>query len=314
VSDGATFVTGASGLIGRWLVRALLDRGDRVVVLRRAARGAPAPQGCEVVCGDVTDAAVLERVVTGHEVATIFHLAARSIVGIADRAPAATFATNLVGTWTVLEAARAAGVRRVVVASSDKAYGRQEDGAPYTEDLPLRPTRPYDVSKAGADLIARSYWHTFGLPVATTRFANVYGGGDPNPSRLIPELVAAALDGRAAHVRSDGTPERDFLYVEDAVAAYLAIADALDRGPDARGQAFNAGGGRPVSVREVVDTVGRVAGAPLDARYEPATASPGDAGRQWVDTTKIRAVCGWEPLVDLEEGLRRTLDWYRARR
>jgi CDP-glucose 4,6-dehydratase len=189
---------------------------------------------------------------------------------------------------------------------------------PYTEDMALQPTFPYDVSKAATDLIARSYWHTYDLPVATTRFANIYGGGDRNPSRLIPELIAAALDGRAPHIRSDGTPQRDFLYVEDAVAAYLAIADALaDPDPDpargARGEAFNAGGGRPVSVREVVAALERAIGRPLHATFDPARSTPGEIDRQYVDTTKIARVTGWAPRITLEEGLRRTYDWYAAR-
>ena len=320
--SGATLVTGAYGMLGGWLVAALLQRGDRVVVLKRDRAVGSLLEGeglearCHVVHGDVADAALMARIVAEEEVATIFHLAAQTIVGAARIAPASTFQTNIGGTWAVMEAARLGGARRVVVAASDKAYGAH-DTLPYTEDMALQPTFPYDVSKAATDLIARCYWHTYGLPVATTRFANLYGGGDLNRSRLIPELVAAALEGRAPQIRSDGTPERDFLYVEDAVAAYLAIAAALDD-PDpargARGEGFNAGGGRPVSVREVVDALGRALGAPLDATYDPAHETPGEIPRQYVDIAKIGRVCGWAPRVGLEEGLRRTYDWYRARR
>jgi CDP-glucose 4,6-dehydratase len=320
MSTRSTFVTGAYGMLGAWLVRALLERGERVVVLKRGRTSGSALEldgtdaRCHVVHGDVTDEALMARVVVEQEVGTVFHLAAQTIVDAAKSSPASTFTTNIQGTWAVLEAARQGGAHRVVVAASVQAYGEQTT-LPYTEDMALQPRYPYDVSKAATDLIARSYWHTFGLPVATTRFANVYGGGDRNPSRLIPELVAAALDGRAPRIRSDGTPERDFLYVEDAAAAYLAIADALDRNDaGARGEAFNAGGGRPVSVREVVDTLGHVAGAPLNALYDPANTSSGEISRQYVDTAKIERVCGWTPQVGLEEGLRRTLDWYRARR
>jgi CDP-glucose 4,6-dehydratase len=320
VDDGsATFVTGAYGMVGTWLVRALLDRGERVVVLRRdrAARSGPdgVQERCHVVHGDVVDEALMARVVVEQQVGTIFHLAAQSIVGAANRSPAPTYTTNIRGTWSVLEAARLGGVRRVVVAASDMAYGEHAT-LPYVEDMALQPRFPYDVSKAATDLIARSYWPSFGLPVATTRFANIYGGGDLNPSRLIPELIAAALDGRAPRIRSDGTPERDFLYVEDAVSAYLAIADALDGGQAAGacGEAFNAGGGRPVSVREVVETLARAVGRPLEAVYDPARATPGEISRQYVSTEKIERVCGWRPAVGLEEGLRRTYEWYAARR
>jgi CDP-glucose 4,6-dehydratase len=322
VTARATLVTGAYGMLGAWLVDALLQRGERVVVLKRdrAVGSALETEGlearCHVVHGDVADEPLMARVVAEEEVGTIYHLAAQTIVGSARTAPASTFHTNIKGTWAVMEAARLGGAQRVGVAASDKAYG-SHDTLPYTEDMALRPTFPYDVSKAATDLIARSYWDTYGLPVATTRFANIYGGGDRNPSRLIPELIAAALDGRAPHIRSDGTPQRDFLHVEDAVTAYLAIADALDDpDPDrgARGEAFNAGGGRPVSVREVVETLERAIGRPLHATFDPSHATPGEIDRQYVDTTKIARVTGWAPRVDLDEGLRWTYDWYAARR
>jgi CDP-glucose 4,6-dehydratase len=312
VSTGSTFVTGASGLLGGWLVDALLQRGERVVVLQREATPR---EGCEVVSGDVTDGDLLTRTVAEQEVQTVFHLAAQTIPGAAHAAPAATFATNIAGTVAVLEAARLGGVGRTVVASTDKVYGGRAR-PPYTEDLALDATGPYEISKASADAIARSYWPTYGLPVAVVRLSNVYGGGDRHGSRLIPELVAAALDGRAPQIRSDGSPERDFVYVEDAAAACLAIAGALGGrgGPAACGEAFNAGSGRPVSVHEVVDAVGRVAGAPLAPSYEPAGAVPEQHARQYVDIAKIARVCGWTPEVGLEEGLRRTLQWYAARR
>lgn len=315
----SAFVTGAYGMLGAWLSRALCERGVRVVVLKRDRdqRSALTIEGtedrCHVVHGDITDAALMQRVVVEEEVDTVFHLAAQTIVGAANRSPVSTFETNMRGTWNVLEAARLAGVARVVVAASDKAYGAHEE-LPYVESMALQPKFPYDVSKAATDLIARSYFHTFGLPVATTRFANLYGGGDLNPSRLIPELVASVLDGRDPVIRSDGSPERDFLYVEDAVAAYLAIADALDAPEGARGEAFNAGGGRPVSVREVVETLVRVAGAAVSPRYEGAGVPPGEIDRQYVDTTKLRELTGWQPAVALDEGLERTLEWYRRHR
>jgi len=309
------FVTGAHGLLGSWLVKALLARDARVAVLRRdePALSALALEGTEarvdVVCGDVRDAAVVERALAEYEVDTVFHLAAQTLVGTARRSPVATFDTNVRGTWTVLEACRRVGVERVVVASSDKAYG-QSDELPYREETPLRPRYPYDASKAAADLIARSYWHTYGLPVAVTRCANLYGGGDLNFSRLVPEAVAAALQGRAPVIRSDGTPQRDFLYVEDAVAAYLAIADVLDREPPAAaGQAFNAGTGDPTSVLELVGAVCVAAGVDLEPEVRARTRA--EISRQYVDSTRLRALTGWEPRVALDDGLRCTVDWYR---
>ena len=307
-------VTGAYGLVGCWLTRALLEAGAEVVALRRDRTpvSALALEGLEervtVVDGDCRDGELVERTLAGYGVDTVFHLAAQTIVGVSRRSPVSTFESNVRGTWTVLEACRRHGVARVVVAASDKAYGAP--GAPYREDQPLQPVYPYDVSKAAADLIARAYWHTYGLPVAVTRFANVYGGGDLHGSRLIPEVVAAVLAGRAPVIRSDGTPERDYLYAEDAASAYLAICGALDDG-GARGEAFNAGTGRPRSVLEVVELVARAAGVEIQPDVRGEGTPDGEIARQYVDSTKLTELTGWRPRVALEEGLQRTVEWYR---
>ena len=308
-------VTGAYGLLGGWLVKALLEADARVCVVRRdaTARSALSAMGLEdsvsVVHGDICSDGFVERVLVDYEVDSVFHLAAQTLVGSANNSPVSTFETNVRGTWTVLEACRRHGAERVIVASSDKAYGNHDE-LPYREDHALRPRYPYDASKAAADLISRSYWHTWQLPVAVTRFANLYGGGDVNGSRLIPEAVAAALEGRPPVVRSDGSPERDFLYVEDAVAAYLAIWDALGRG-EAGGEAFNAGGGRPHRVLDVVELVCKLAGTDVQPDIRGAGTPSGEIDRQWVDPTKLTALTGWSPTVDLEEGLGRTIRWYR---
>ena len=311
----SALVTGAYGLLGSWLSKALLGEGVRVAVLRRDEPPASAlvlegtEARCTVVRGDVLDLALMRRVVGEEEVDTVFHLAAQTIVGAGRRSPLSTFETNVRGTWNVLEACREHGVARVVVASSDKAYGAHED-LPYREEHALVAIHPYDVSKACADMIARCYWHAFGVPVAVTRFANLYGGGDLNASRLVPEAVAAVLAGRSPVLRSDGSPERDFLYVEDAVAAYLAIARALD-GEGARGEAFNAGAGEPVAVRDVVATICRVADSAVQADIRGEGTPEGEIDRQFVDASKLRALTGWAPQVALEDGLRRTVEWYR---
>lgn len=311
----SVFVTGAYGLLGSWLVKALVAREARVTVLKRDAPAVSAlelegtDRHLNVVRGDVTDGLLLERVLSNYEVDTVFHLAAQTIVGIANKSPLPTFESNIRGTWILLEACRHAGVRRVVVASSDKAYGIHED-LPYREDFALAPQFPYDVSKAATDLIARSYWHTFGLPVAVTRFANLYGGGDLNLSRLVPESALAAIEGRRPVIRSDGTPKRDLLYVEDAVAAYLAIWELLEQGR-AAGEAFNAGGDRPHSVLEVVQLACSVAGTGVEPDVRGAGVPPGEIASQWVDSAKLRGMSGWTPHVPLEEGLRRTVAWYR---
>jgi CDP-glucose 4,6-dehydratase len=208
-----------------------------------------------------------------------------------------------------LEACRLGGVEAVVVASSDKAYGPHET-LPYAEGAALQPIYPYDVSKAAADLIARSYWHTFELPVAVTRFANIYGGGDLNFSRLVPETVSAVLDGRSPVIRSDGSPERDFLYVEDVVGAYVAIAGAVRQGKG-RGEAFNAGWGEPNSVREIVELICELGDSDAEPDFRGEGNPAGEIDRQYLESTKVREVTGWQPEVELREGLSRTLDWYR---
>jgi CDP-glucose 4,6-dehydratase len=314
---GAAMVTGGRGFVGAWLAKALLERGESVVSFdRRRLSEKPSAIGMLGIEGDLiqveadlTDADEVSRVLAEHRVETVFHLAAETIVGTVQASPTAGFESNVRGTWTVLQACRERGVERLVFASSDKAYGAHDE-LPYREDFALQPMAPYEASKAAADLIARSYWHSYGLPVAVTRFANIYGGGDLNFSRLIPEAVSAAIQSRAPVLRSDGSPERDFLYVEDAAAAYLAIADNLDR-DDVRGEAFNAGGGSAHSVGEVVALIARLAGTGVEPEIRGEGNPEGEIDRQYVDPTKLRETLGWTPSVALEDGLRRTIDWYR---
>lgn len=264
----------------------------------------------ELVEADLRDAQLVGATIDAGEFDVVFHLAAQTLVGPAMSDPATTFEANVRGTWTLLEACRQADVPAVVVASSDKAYGPSQE-LPYREDMPLRPASPYEASKAAADAIALSYWPAYGLPVAVTRFANIYGGGDLNFSRLIPEAIAAVLDGRRPQIRSDGSPERDFLYVDDAVSAYLAIEHAVGAGGPAAGEAFNAGGERPHSVAEVLETIAAVSGAGLDPEYHGIGNPAGEIDRQYVDSAKLRGLMGWTPEVGLEDGLGRTLEWYR---
>jgi CDP-glucose 4,6-dehydratase len=316
LSSGSVLVTGAYGLLGSWLVKALLEGGARVCVIRydRPARSALQSMGLEseleVIDGDIRAENLVAGALAKHAVESVFHLAAQTIVPTANQAPVSTFDTNIRGTWTVLEACRREGVERVVVASSDKAYGRHS-ALPYREEYALQASYPYDVSKAAADLLARSYWHTWGLPVAVTRFANLYGGGDTNRSRLVPEAITAALSGRRPVLRSDGSPERDLLYVEDAVGAYLAIWGALAEGKGA-GEAFNAGGGTPHRVDEIVELICRLAGTDVEPDIRGNGTPDGEIDRQWVDHTKLSELTGWQPRVELEDGLRQAIDWYRA--
>lgn len=314
-------VTGAHGFVASHLAKALLGQGETVRVLdrpdprltdiggpRRSALDLLGLRGeVELAEGDLRDAEAVSAAVAGCD--SVFHLAAQTIVGVARESPAETFEVNVRGAWNVFEACREHGVERVVFASSDKAYGTSPE-LPYREDFPLRAAYPYDASKAAADIVARSYAHAYGVPLAVTRFANVYGGGDLNFSRLIPETAIAVLEGRPPVIRSDGSPERDFLHVDDAVAAYLAIAEALD-GDGARGEAFNAGGERPHSVREVVDLIAATAGTGTEPEYRGTGTPDGEIDRQYVDSTKLRELTGWTPQVELADGLQRTLKWYR---
>jgi CDP-glucose 4,6-dehydratase len=317
-----SLVTGAHGFVASHLAKALLTRGDAVRVLDR-----PAPREADVggerlsgldllgiggevelAEGDLRDAEAVSDAVAGCD--AVFHLAAQTIVGVARRSPVETFEVNVRGAWNVFEACREHGVARTVFASSDKAYGSSPE-LPYREDFPLRAAYPYDASKAAADIVARSYAHAYGVPLAVTRFANVYGGGDLNFSRLVPETVVALLEGRAPVIRSDGSPERDFLHVEDAVSAYLAIEAAL-AGGDAGGEAFNAGGERPHSVREVVELIAELAGSEVEPDFRGEGNPDGEIDRQFVDSTKLRSLAGWAPKVDLADGLREALEWYRG--
>jgi CDP-glucose 4,6-dehydratase len=317
-----SLVTGAHGFVASHLVAALLERGDEVRVLDRpdpriADVGGPRLSGLdllglrgqvELAEGDLRDAEAVSAAVADCD--AVFHLAAQTIVGVARQSPLETLEVNVRGAWNVFEACREHSAARVVFASSDKAYGASPE-LPYREDFALRAAYPYDASKAAADIIARSYANAYGLPLAVTRFANIYGGGDLNFSRLIPETTIAVLGGRPPMIRSDGSPERDFLHVDDAVAAYLAIEAALKRG-EAKGEAFNAGGERPHSVREVVEEIAAAAGTGVEPEYLGSGTPDGEIDRQYVDSSKLRELTGWEPRVELGEGLRGTLDWYRG--
>jgi len=315
-------VTGAQGFVGSWLAERLLDAGAEVVSLRRDVepearfRTDGIEQRCVIAQGDVTDYESMVRILNEHGVSAVFHLAAQTIVGTANRSPLSTFETNVRGTYVLLEACRAVGVlggsiAEVVVASSDKAYGDHEQ-LPYREDFPLLPRYPYDVSKACTDMIARSYAVTYDLPVAVTRLANVYGGGDMNWSRIVPGTARALAAGSTPVIRSDGSPERDYLYVEDAVGAYLTVAASLEQ-PELRGRAWNAGTGIPVSVREVVDRLSAVAGISAEPDVQGTGTPHGEIDRQYLDFAAIGEQLGWAPRYDLDQGLAATWAWYERR-
>jgi len=313
--DRRTFVTGGTGLVGSWMVKRLLDAGADVVCLVRDW----VPQSelvrtgslehAKVVRGDIRDREVLERALGEYEIDTVIHLAAQTIVTIANRNPVSTFETNIAGTWNLLEACRSSPrVKQIVVASSDKAYGDQEI-LPYDENTPLQGQHPYDVSKSAADLIAYTYAKSFDLPVTITRCGNFYGGGDLNWNRIIPGTIRSILRGQHPVIRSDGEYIRDYFYVEDGAAAYMLLAEQLATRPELKGQAFNFSNEIQVSVREIVNRILKEMNSNLspDIRNEVSN----EIRHQYLSAEKARRELGWKPMFNLGDGLQRTIDWYK---
>lgn len=313
--DRPTFVTGATGLVGAWLVRRLLAAGADVTCLVRdwIPQSELAQSGdlgrVKVVRGDVRDQSELERVLGEFETDTVIHLAAQTIVGVANKNPISTFESNIQGTWALLEACRRSpSIKQIVVASSDKAYGDQ-DALPYTEDAPLQGRHPYDVSKSCSDLIAHAYAKTYRLPVTITRCGNFYGGGDLNWNRIVPGTIRSVVRGQRPVIRSDGTFIRDYFYVEDGAAAYMLLAEKLAACPSLRGEAFNFSNEIQITVVDLVRRILDVMEADVvpDIRNEATN----EIQHQYLSAEKARRMLGWEPLFNLDEGLRRTVKWYQ---
>lgn len=314
--DRPTFVTGATGLIGGALIRRLRDEGADLVCLVRdwvpqsEFVRAGLIEHVKVVRGCVTDQSTLERILGEYEIDTVIHLAAQTIVGIANRNPVSTFEANIGGTWALLEACRRSPtVKQIVIASSDKAYGEHEV-LPYSEEAPLQGQHPYDVSKSCADLIAQMYGHTYQLPVAITRCGNFYGGGDLNWNRLVPGTIRSILRGQRPVIRSDGHYVRDYFYAEDGAAANMLLAERLHTTPGLRGQAFNFSNEIQMTVLELAQRILALMNSDLelDVRNEATN----EIRNQYLSAEKARRVLDWKPLFDLDEGLTRTIDWYRG--
>lgn len=311
-----TLVTGGTGLVGGWLVQQLIDDGADVVCLIRdwvpqsnlIIRGLT--DKVKVVRGDVCDKAVMERALGEYEVDTVLHLAAQAIVGIGNRNPISTFETNVQGTWTVLEACRRSPtVKQIVIASSDKAYGHNEK-LPYGEDTPLRGRHPYDVSKSCADLIAQAYAATYNLPVAITRCGNFYGGGDLNWNRIVPGTIRSVLRGERPIIRGDGSSLREYLFVENAVSAYMTLAEALTTRRDLAGKAYNFGHNKPWTVMQLVNEILRISGR-TDLTPDVRDEARNEIPNQYLDPTRAQTELGWQPRYSLQQGLERTVAWYR---
>ena len=316
-TDKRVLVTGATGMVGAWATRRLVDEGAHVVVLVRDADPqsellrSGTLESTTVVNGRLEDYDTVERSVNEHDVDTVLHLGAQTIVGTAFRSPMQTLQANVAGTWNVLETARVHSglVRRVVVASSDKAYGAVAQ-LPYTEDMPLRGTAPYEVSKSCTDLVSASYAVTYGTPVAIARCGNIYGGGDLNWSRIVPGTIRSLLRGDQPVLRSDGTFLRDYLYVEDVVDAYLIAARALD-GAIAPGEAYNFSDEKPLSVMDIYRAVCL---AVVGEAVEPIVLGQAkdEIKDQYLDAAKARDTLGWGAGWTLEQGMDATVAWYRA--
>jgi CDP-glucose 4,6-dehydratase len=320
-SRSKVFVTGATGLLGSHLTRALVDRGAEVVALVRD--GVPRSlffsaqpewqldKKVTIVRGQLEDYATLERALNEYEIDTVFHLAAQTIVPTANQSPLATFRSNIEGTWNLLEAARVhqKRVKRVVVASSDKAYGNLQGDA-YDETFPLRGEHPYDVSKSCTDLISHTYFRTYGLPVAITRCGNFFGPGDLNFSRIIPGTIRSALENESPVIRSDGTFIRDYIYAVDGAEAYLQLAEAMTGGKHG-GEAFNFSYGLRLTVKDVVDAVLKAMGR-SDLKPKVLGQASAEIPVQCLNSAKARQVLGWKPRFGFEEGLQSTVAWYKT--
>lgn len=317
--DRTVLVTGVYGFLAGHVVETLLSAGSRVVGLYRDR---PAESYLQIeglnehitlVPGDVTRPRDCQRAIADDACSVVFHLAAQAIVGVANRSPVGTFETNVAGTWNMLEAARTLNetdelVEAVIVASSDKAYGDQEE-LPYKEDAPLRGMYPYDASKACADLISRTYHNTYGLAVSVTRCGNLFGPGDLNFSRIVPETIISVIEGRNPVIRSDGSPKRDYLYVRDAAEGYLALAETTAIG-QAAGRAYNFGTGEPVTVLELVQKIIKASGR-SDIEPDVQGTSWGEIRHQYLDATRSRKELGWQPQRSIDCALEETFAWYQ---
>ncbi len=313
--DRAVAVTGATGFLGSHLTALLTGLGAQVVALVRD-NVPPSPIGARwasevtTVSGDVTDQATIERMLGDYEVRTMFHLAAQSQVGVANRHPVATFESNVAGTWAVLEGSRRSPrLEQVITASSDKAYGAQPM-LPYDEEMPLLAVNPYDVSKACADLLSHTYHRTYGLPVCITRCGNFFGPGDRNWERLVPGTIRSLLRSERPQIRSDGTMVRDYLYVVDGALAYLQLAESMASDPTVPGEAFNFSTETPLNVLDLVAMLQSAVGTDLEPEIR-ATATH-EIDQQFLSAKKARERLGWHPSLSMAEALAETVDWYRA--
>lgn len=310
------FVTGATGLLGSWLVKKLVNLGSNIVALIRdwvpksILISEKYLEKINIVRGQIEDFELLKRILNEYEIDTVFHLSAQTIVGIANRNPLSTFETNIKGTWNLLEACRVTNTaKKILVASSDKAYGNQAD-LPYDEKMPLLGRYPYDVSKSCADLISQTYFIIYKLPICITRCGNFYGGGDLNFNRIVPGTIRSIINGERPIIRSDGTYVRDYIYIEDAVYAYLFLAEKMEDA-SIHGEAFNFSNEHQISVIDLVTKIIKLMNR-KDLKYIILNEAQNEIKHQYLSARKAKEILGWKPQFTLEKGLQKTIDWYMS--
>lgn len=315
------FITGGTGLLGSHLTRILHEQGAEVVALVRDSVPkslfySPKSewqlhQKVTSIRGSVEDFFLMERILNEYEIDTVFHLAAQTIVGTANRNPLATFKANIEGTWNILEAARLhqKKIKRVIIASSDKAYGNLK-GEFYDESFPLAGEHPYDVSKSCADLISYTYFKSYQLPVAVTRCGNFFGPGDLNFNRIVPGTVRDILQNRSPVIRSNGQFIRDYIYAVDGAYAYMTLAEAMMSEGKFAGEAFNFSYGLRLTVIDLVSKI-----LAFMKREDLAPTVLNEANNeipvQSLNSDKAKNLLGWRPQFGFDEGLKATIDWYR---
>jgi len=311
--NSKVLVTGADGFIGSHVAKELVEKGAEVTTIIRDIKKENnldilgIRKNITIIHGNLIDFSVVERTINEYDIDTCFHLAAQAIVGSANKSPISTFESNIKGTWNLLEACRLnKAVKRIIIASSDKAYG-QQDKLPYTEESPLLGFYPYDASKACADILATSYYKTYNLPLAITRNANTYGPADLNFSRIIPDVISSIIKNKQPIIRSDGTPERDYMYIKDAANAYLTLAENLDK-KEVIGQAFNFGTETPISVLDLYNRIIKLMGK--DTKPKILGEAKNEIDRQYLSIKKAKEILNWKPQYTIEDGLKETIEWY----
>ncbi|MFC1674339.1 GDP-mannose 4,6-dehydratase [Candidatus Omnitrophota bacterium] len=319
----SVLVSGANGFLASHLTLALLRQGARVTGIIKESLPTSFLElelkekkfkNLRLIKGDIADYSFIKRAFLISKPDLCFHLAAQAIVGLANKSPLPTFETNITGTWNILEVLRQISPRtKVIVASSDKAYGEHKK-LPYKENAALQSLHPYDASKACTDILTRTYSNTYNLATAVTRCANIYGPGDLNFSRIIPDTIKSAVFNRNPVIRSDGTPMRDYIYIEDALGAYLRLAKALNsKGRGVCGEAFNFGSGRPVSVINLVNIILKLS---HKKKLKPVILSrrkiKGEIDRQYLSSSKAKRLLRWSCSYSLSKGLKETIIWYKA--